>query len=187
MNFYDMFMTPLESSLLRDIRKQIIPHASGEVLEIGIGTGANLPFYNYENINKITGVDIKLSDTLKERMNNKVAFTEIDGKVLPFAENSFDNIVTTLVLCSVDDIVGYMNELKRVLKPTGSIIFMEHILPTQSPYRKIVNKLAKPWRKVATCHLNRETDKILSEWFNIDFMKKAGKTIVCYGIGKNNK
>ncbi len=187
MNFYDKFMRPLENALFHELRQQLIPDATGNVLEIGIGTGANLPFYNYENISQITGVDIQFDSILKERMNEKVKFYQIDGKTIPFDDDTFDYVVSTLVLCGVEDIDAYMLELKRVLKSSGRFIFIEHIKPEISPYTAIVNAVAKPWHMVASCHLDRETDKVLPEYFDIDFMQKAGKTMVCYGVASNNK
>ena len=98
MNFYDIFMAPLELALLKKIRKKIIPQAKGKVLEIGFGTGANLSFYLFPEITELHALDIKPS----KKVHPKIIYHESSAEELPFNNESFDAVVTTLALCSID-------------------------------------------------------------------------------------
>ena len=128
-SFYDLFMKPLERRGINQARRRLMTQAVGSVLEIGSGTGANLKFYNFDLITDLTITDKKLSKRLKKLDSKDTTFVEADVSDLPFSDDSFDTIIHTLVFCSVKDVSKGLSELKRVLKPNGKIIFIEHVLP----------------------------------------------------------
>lgn len=186
MNFYDMAMGPLEALFLRGIRSEIIPLAHGNVLEVGIGTGANFPFYDYSKISNLTGLDCEYSPALARHTGVKFTFSAGNIEKMPFAAGSFDCAVVTLILCTVD-IEKSLQEIKRVLKPNGLFIFIEHVRPSGKLAGAVFDAVNKVWPKMAHgCNLNRETDVQLekSGFSNMHIKKKSGG-IFCYGWAQN--
>lgn len=165
--FYDSFMKPLETLRLANKRSQLLKDVSGDVLEIGYGSGANLKYYDYDQLDSMTLIDQKITSHLNTNMlSNNLAFNIDAGDVqnLPYKDESFDSIVFTLVFCSVKDPLKGLEEIKRVLKPEGRIYFIEHILPTRTPYKEMFSKLTPLWKTVAhNCHLNRETVHLIQQ------------------------
>ncbi len=186
MQLYDAFMRPLEILWFRDYRRILLREVKGDVLEVGIGTGANLSFYNYNIIKTVKGIDIDVKLPLLKKMNEKVFVYKSTSNKIPFDDNSFDSIVLTLVLCSVENQEEYLNEIKRVLKPDGRIYFLEHIKPAGIS-EKMLEKINVPWNKMSKCNLNRDTDKLLLNNFKEIRVVKTLKNIVCMGILENNK
>lgn len=164
---YDLFMLPLETFLLNRKRKDVLKDVSGNVLEIGAGTGTNLKYYDYEKLESLTITDQELSPTLtgyKHPEHLRVRTVQADAQNLPFESGSMDSVVFTLVFCSVTDPYAGLNEIKRVLKPGGRIFFIEHVLPRHNPMKGIFHKANHQWTKIAGgCNLSRETDKIIEE------------------------
>ena len=164
---YDWFMAPLEALRLRASRKTLMPQASGNVLEIGTGTGANLPFFDYSKIEALTLSDLKLSKRARRYAfpeGVEVAWNEAPLEDLTVAPASFDSIVFTLVFCSVEDPLEGLKRVYELLKPGGKIYFIEHVMPDHHHVRKVVNGLNPHWRKIASgCNLNRETLETIKE------------------------
>jgi len=131
MDIYDIMMSPLEKSVLAPIRKRIIPMASGNVLEFGYGTGVNFKYYRSERISSLCALDIDLPPEVHAGTGFPIPVQFYKGRAeqLPFADNLFDCVVETLVLCSVSDLPAVISEVHRVLKPGGSFIFLDHVLP----------------------------------------------------------
>lgn len=186
MNIYDIIMKPLEAGLLGKIRSEIIPLAHGHVLETALGTGANFPYYDPEKIISFTGSDKDVSAEGEAR--GKTLFTEdfqmvpADMEALPFADNHFDSVVSTLVLCTAN-IHKSLSEIQRVLKPGGLFIFIEHIRP-KGNLGTLAEGFNKFWSKLAQgCNLNRSTDEIIktSGFTNLHLHYK-GAGIFCYGL-----
>ncbi|MCK8058454.1 MULTISPECIES: class I SAM-dependent methyltransferase [unclassified Fusibacter] len=155
MNFYDAFMGPLESKALGRLRKALITPITGTVLEIGAGTGVNLQYY--QDV-KLTITDKELSPNLLkslEKNNAPIVSVACDVGMLPFEDETFDFIVSTLVFCSVEDVQRGLSELHRVLKKGGRFIFIEHVLPAEQPSRLIFDAVTPVWSRLAGgCHLN---------------------------------
>lgn len=111
------------------VRKQVVGMASGKVLEVGVGTGKNLRFYPSDC--EVTGIDFSRGMLNKARQRakgiNNVTLHEMDVQNLQFPDNSFDTIVATCVFCSVPDPIKGLKELRRVCKPGGRLLFLEHI------------------------------------------------------------
>ncbi len=183
-SFYDLFMLPLEKRGIRQARKKLMFQASGSVLEIGSGTGANLKFYNFDLITDLTITDKKLSKRIKEVDQRQATFVEADVSKLPFSDNTFDTIVHTLVFCSVVDVSKGILELKRVLKPNGKIIFIEHIMPEHTFLKRTFKFINPLWKKVASgCNLTRSyQDSLEEEGFEISELNKFMKTVFVSGI-----
>lgn len=129
--YYDFFKNQIEKRLFRRLRRETLERLSGEILEIGVGTGKNLPFYNKKA--KVVAIDI--SPNMLEKAKNRakdlslnVRFHIMDAENLNFADSEFNYVVATFVLCSVPDPIRTLKEMKRVLKTSGKIILLEHVL-----------------------------------------------------------
>ena len=164
---YNVFMFPFEILGIRHMRKQLLPLASGNVLEIGVGTGANLSMLPGNGVTRFTGIDL---DRLRVKRPSHIAasipfqFDQGDVERLPYADDHFDTVLFTLVFCSVRDPHQGLSEVHRVLKPGGRLIFIEHILPQQGRLHTLFHKLTPYWKRMANgCHLNRETLTLLEE------------------------
>ena len=149
-------------------RAKIIPEAEGVVLEVGIGSGLNIPFYNKSKVKQLIGVDptphrrklkeaIELSGLSCEMVYESAEHLDID-------DQSIDTIVTTYTFCSIGDLDSAISECRRVLKPRGSLIFIEHGLSPDIKVRRIQNRINPIWKPLAGgCHLNRDIPLILTK------------------------
>ena len=127
---YDHIMSGPEKATLRTHREALIPQATGRVLEIGAGTGANLPFYEGIDTLTLTEPDKPMMHRLKRRLRERAPrplLLRAPAEDLPFDDDSFDVAISTLVLCTVDDQPRALRELRRVLKPDGRLLFIEHV------------------------------------------------------------
>lgn len=183
MSGYDLFMSPIELLILKNLRRELIPKSTGDVLEIGIGTGVNFNLYNYNRIKSYTGLDVEISLKAKKRKRNKQTLVSGVAENLQFSDNSFDTVVVTLVLCSVQDRKKALDEIYRVLKPGGNLIFIEHILSSEKIIEKFFYKVDKYWNKFAKCTLCSKTDELIKNSnLTIKHMNKKAVGIFCYGI-----
>jgi ubiquinone/menaquinone biosynthesis C-methylase UbiE len=128
---YDPLMSSVEKATLRPHRAALLAHARGRVLEIGGGTGANLPFYGggIESLT-LTEPDVPMLRRLERRARDGAPTARVlraPAEDLPFDDDSFDVAVSTLVLCTVDDQPRALRELRRVLSPGGLLLFIEHV------------------------------------------------------------
>jgi len=164
---YDLFMAPFEFFFLRRIRKKLVHSATGTILEIGAGTGANLSYYQHDAVNSLTIIDLEISDKVRNfhfKTGFPVKFIEGTAEKLPFEDESFDTVVFTLVFCSVPDPVRGLQEVYRILKPNGKVYFIEHILPEKKLIDPVVHFITPAWKKIAAgCYLNRKTLDIFKE------------------------
>jgi ubiquinone/menaquinone biosynthesis C-methylase UbiE len=163
---YDWFLLPLEELSLRKQRHRIGMAASGEVLEIGAGTGAMLGHYG-PAVTRVVATDV--DPHMLRRMAGKVAHARVpveqrivDAQRLPFADESFDTVVSTLSLCTIPDAAAAVREARRVLRADGRLLFLEHVR-SGNPRMARVQALATPlWRRVAAgCHLDRDSERVL--------------------------
>lgn len=174
MGFYSRYILPrlVELSLnrkpVRDQRRATLAPLHGHVLEIGFGTGLNLSCYPPQ-VTSVTAIDTetmlpgKVADRIA-RSNVLVEQLKLDaGGRLPFEDNSFDGVVTTFTLCSIGDVSSALGEIKRVLKPDGIYVFLEH---GQSSDPRIARQqdLANPITKIigGGCNMNRPIDRLIS-------------------------
>ncbi len=180
-------MMPLEKSGIKKARKELMPRAKQKVLEIGAGTGANLKYYDFNKIERLTLSDYTISKQLKEiHKNSKNSFdlVELDVEKLPFEDNTFDCVVHSLVFCTVINVDQGLKEIKRVLKDDGELIFIEHVLPEKNPLKKLFNLATPTWKIIGKgCHLNRDYIASLEKNnFNILYHKKFMITTFIFGV-----
>ena len=166
--FYDRFMSGLEKACLHDWRTELLAEVTGEVLEIGAGTGANLAYYPSGNIRLLlsepdTAMRNQLEKKATTSQRNDVCISNAKAEQLSFDDNRFDYVIASLVCCSVTNIDRSLAEIYRVLKPGGRYLFIEHVAAkTDSKARRWQEWLTPLWRKFAgNCHLNRETEKAM--------------------------
>lgn len=188
-SLYDVFMKPLESSGIKKARKKLIPTSKGVVLEIGSGTGVNIKHYNFNIIEQLTMTDIKLSRKLKKVAHKQIKLLELNVEELPFMANTFDYVIHTLVFCSVKDVSKGMQELKRVLKPGGRVLFIEHILPEKKGLKRIFSFINPVWRVFASgCNLTRDYEtNLTNNGFEIIHSSKFLRTVFIYGEAQVRK
>jgi ubiquinone/menaquinone biosynthesis C-methylase UbiE len=161
---YDRFMRAGEDACVGSWRQELLDEARGRVLEIGAGTGLNLPRYG-ACLSEIVlcepdaNMRRKLEDRLRAvRPSVPVAIVGAEAEGLPFPDGSFDTVVSTLVLCSVKDPAQTLREVRRVLRPGGRLLFLEHVAD-DDPGREAWQRRIEPvWKRVAgNCHLRRRT------------------------------
>lgn len=158
MALYDIFMFPLETLILKRIRKQIIPKANGNTLEIAFGTGVNMPYYKHDSIETMHALDV-----YKDMKHYKhIKYYVQSAEDLPFEDGFFDSIVVTLALCSIPNLEKAISEIKRCLKDDGIYIFLEHQQAQSKLGRRVFNKLNPLWSKHAGgCRINLNTSQLI--------------------------
>lgn len=150
------------SHAILDERKRWVPRASGDVLEVGVGSGLNLALYDPARVTSIMGLDpsVPLLDRARARAASApvaVDLFEGDAQRLPFAAARFDTVLMTYTLCSIPDPARALREIRRVLRPDGQLVFIEHgRAPDPSTYGW-QRRLTPVWRRIGgNCHLDRD-------------------------------
>jgi ubiquinone/menaquinone biosynthesis C-methylase UbiE len=159
---YDRFMSGAEKHGLGERREKLLGQAHGRVLEIGGGTGANLPFYG-PGVEEVVFAEPEepMARRLEKKLPDhslKTSVVRVPAEKLPFEDGSFDTVVSTLVLCTVDDPVRSLQEAHRVLKPGGNLLFLEHVRsdnPKSAKWQDRLNGIQK--RFACGCNCNRDT------------------------------
>ena len=166
-NTYDRIMEPAEKAGLGEIRQGLIGDLRGDVLEIGAGTGLNLDHYPAQMASlTLTEPSQDMAVHLRRRAtrlrpDTTVLVTPADE--LPVADASMDAVVSTLVLCTVEDVPAVLAEVRRVLRPGGSFVLLEHVA-AQGGMRHVQRAINPAWKVVARgCHLTRDTRALLDE------------------------
>ncbi|HHT9107071.1 MAG TPA: class I SAM-dependent methyltransferase [Candidatus Wunengus sp. YC63] len=156
----------MSGSILVDCRKDALSEVKGEILEIGFGTGMNLPYYP-EHVHRITGVDVNIHIHSKAEKRLKsspitVDYHTVSAELLPFPNQTFDAVVSTFTLCSINDIHRALSEIARVLKLNGRFFFAEHGLSPDYRVQKWQNRL-NPINKALSCgcNLNRNIKELV--------------------------
>lgn len=166
-SFYDHFMHPLEKNGLAEAREKLIPQAQGAVLEIGPGSGINLRYYAFDQIDSLSLFDQRIQPTIESfAFPETLSLATTIGTVesLPYEDESFDTVIACLVFCSVPDTQKGLMEIQRVLKPGGRYLFIEHILSDGPILGPAMNMATPLWKQLAKgCHLNRRTDQRIEE------------------------
>ena len=153
-------------------RRALLAGARGRVLEIGAGTGANLDAYP-AGIDALilTEPDAAMRARLRrrvERGSRPATVVDAGAEALPFPDAKFDTVVSTLVLCTVPDAHAAVRELRRVLRPGGQLLFLEHVRADEPRLARRQDRLATPWRAFAAgCHCNRPTLALLRSEFPV--------------------
>ena len=150
-------------------RSKVVPQARGLVLEIGIGSGLNLPFYDADLVTKVIGLDpspemIRIASDAAKAVKFDVEFIGLPGEEIPLDIGSFDTILMTYTLCSIPNIRDALQQMNRVLKPGGQMIFCEHGAAPDANVRRLQDRLNPIWSRLSGgCQLNLEIPVLLEE------------------------
>jgi ubiquinone/menaquinone biosynthesis C-methylase UbiE len=160
---------------IRKQREKIIPLAHGHIVEIGIGSGHNLPYYEQDNVEKLIGIDPdeyvwKRAKKKREGFLKPLERLGLSGENIPLEDRTADTVVVTYSLCTIPDPVAALKEMRRILKPEGKLLFCEHGMAPDDNVRKWQNRIDPMWSKIAGgCHSGRNIPDLLSQaGFTID-------------------
>ena len=172
MNFYGRWILPpildlvMRQRQLAKYRREVVAAASGRVLEVGIGSGLNLPFYG-KQVEIVVGIDpsLRLLSIARRRAvaaRVRTALVQGSATAIPLADQSVDTLVMTWTLCSIPDPLAALCEMRRVLKPAGKLLFVEHGLSPVPGIERWQRRLTPAWRRIAGgCHLDRKMDDLI--------------------------
>ncbi len=165
--FYDRMNTSHEKSFLADVRRDLVGGLRGRILEIGVGTGANFPYYRAGA--EVTAIEpdpymlLRAERTAREA-TVPIELLQIPAEDLPFPDGGFDHVVSTLVMCSVRDPGRVLSEIRRVLKPEGQFGFYEHVRYQNTLGGLSQDVITPLWKQFgAGCHPNRDLVRALGE------------------------
>ena len=160
-------------------RNKIVPLAEGIVLDIGIGSGLNIPFYDKSKIKYLYGLDpskelIEMARSLANLNQIEIEFLECGAENIPLLDNSIDTVLITYTMCTIPDVTLSISEIRRVLKNNGKLLFCEHGLapdPNIAKWQKRINPI---WNKIAGgCNLNRNIPELIaSSGFKVSNMEE---------------
>ena len=148
-------------------RNKVVPHAKGKILEIGIGSGINIPFYKKSQIEKLYGLDPSeelnhMAHKVANQNSLDVEFLLSGAEEIPLPSNSIDTILITYTLCTIPDLNSSMSEMKRVLKDDGNFLFCEHGIAPDQNIIKWQNRINPVWGKLfGGCSINRDIPDII--------------------------
>jgi ubiquinone/menaquinone biosynthesis C-methylase UbiE len=168
---YDRLSAPAERNVFGEMRRELLAEASGRTLDVGSGTGHNLAHYPPAVTELVLSEpDPHMAKQLREKLAadppavEKVSVIEAPAEDLPFDDGSFDTVVATLVLCTVEDPERAVAEARRMLVEGGKLIFLEHVRSSSRRLARWQDRLERPWGFFAGgCHPNRPTDQTLAE------------------------
>jgi ubiquinone/menaquinone biosynthesis C-methylase UbiE len=150
-------------------RAKVVPLARGRVLEIGIGSGLNLPFYDANRVKKFWGLDpshemLKLAESAARSVAFDVEFLDVPSDEIPLEDRSVDTVIMTYTLCTIPDSEPALREMARVLTPSGQLIFCEHGAAPDASVRRWQSVANPVWRRFGGgCHLNRLIPELIEE------------------------
>ncbi len=172
MNFYDHWVLPpvldlvMRQRQLAKYRREVVAAASGRVLEVGVGSGLNFPLYG-KQVEVIFGIDPSPRLLAIARRRAAAAGTRADlllgsAAAIPLADSTVDTVVLTWTLCSIPEPLTALREMRRVLKPDGRLLFVEHGLSPEPGVVRWQHRLTPMWRHIAGgCHLDRKMDDLI--------------------------
>ncbi len=166
--FYDMRFMKMDDRLHKEIWK----HARGKVLEVGVGTGKNIPFYPKDV--EVTAIDFSekmLEKAVKKRdeLGAKVDLRLMDAQKMDFPDQTFDTVITTCVFCTVPDPVAGLREIRRVCKPDGQVVMLEHVRSCRPVLGALMDWLNPLVYGLIGTNINRDT---------VENVKKAGLRVI---------
>lgn len=157
---YDLMDATMEFQLFKRERPVLVKQTKGKVLEVGVGTGKNLPYYSNEV--EVTGIDFSPGMLAKAKrranaLSQRITLMEMDVQALDFPDECFDSVLTTCVFCSVPDPVQGLKEIRRVLKPGGALLMLEHMRSERPIIGKIMDWLNFIPLRLYGANINRRT------------------------------
>lgn len=159
-------------------REKVVPQAEGRILEIGMGSGINIPYYNPDKVEKLWGLEPSEGMRQKARPRVEAAPFELEwlglpGEEIPLDDNSADTIVLTYTLCTIPDTLAAVKQMRRVLKPGGKLLFSEHGKAPDEAVQRWQDRINPAWKKMAGgCNINRDIPQLLEQGgFNIRQME----------------
>jgi ubiquinone/menaquinone biosynthesis C-methylase UbiE len=172
MNVYDKYVLPRVVHFVCSLgpamkqREKIVPLARGRVLEVAIGSGLNLNFYDQSKVEKVWGIDPseEMLDIARKRKDTRVAveFIRAAADKIPLENQSMDTAVITYALCTITDVYSSLAEIRRVLKPGGQLLFCEHGLSPDKKVIRVQNFINPLWKRLGGgCNLNRNIPWLL--------------------------
>lgn len=161
-------------------RRKIVPHAEGRVLEIGFGSGHNAPYYDADKITHLYALEPsaswrKLGQKRIDQLPFSTEWVDLPGEEIPLANESVDTVLVTFSLCTIPGAEAALDGMRRVLKPGGKLVFLEHGAAPDPGVAKWQDRLNGVWGKLAGgCHLNRKPDSLISKaGFSIDKIEQG--------------
>ena len=171
-------------------RQKIVPEAEGEILEIGFGSGLNVPFYDQSKVKKIWALEPsegmrRKAQAVLDEADMDIEFIDLPGEQIPLDDSSVDTILVTYTLCTIADTHAALEGMRRVLKPGGRLLFCEHGKAPDAEVRRWQDRLNPAWSKIAGgCQMNRDIPALINEGgFDIkvdERMYIPGAKILCY-------
>ena len=173
MNFYDRWILPtildfaMRQPQLEKYRREVVAAASGRVLEVGVGSGLNFPLYG-KQVEMVFGIDpspglLAIARRRADAAGVRAELLQGSATAIPLADNTVDTVVMTWTLCSISDPLAALREMRRVLKPSGKLLFVEHGLSPEPRVERWQHRLTPIWCHVAGgCHLDRKMDDLIS-------------------------
>jgi ubiquinone/menaquinone biosynthesis C-methylase UbiE len=148
-------------------RAKVVPRAHGRVLEIGIGSGLNLPYYDGAKVSKLWGLDpspemTRMAKRAADSLPFEVEFIGLPGDEIPLEDHSVDTVVVTYTLCTIPDTTPALRQISRVLRPDGELIFCEHGAAPDASVRRWQDRLNPIWKRLGGgCNLNRPIPAVI--------------------------
>lgn len=156
---YDAMMAVAEATGFRVWRQRLVRGARGRVLDVGCGTGRNLPCYDHQLHVVAADLRVELLLAARQRAAPGTPFVVASAEALPFADGAFDTVVSGLVFCSVADPARGLHEVRRVLRPDGQLLMLEHVRSTRSWFARWQDLIQPAWTWISGgCHPNRDTE-----------------------------
>ncbi|MCF6274299.1 MAG: methyltransferase domain-containing protein [Robiginitomaculum sp.] len=175
MGFYNRHILPhvldcaCATKPIRKQRAKIIPLAHGDVVEIGIGSGHNLPYYDQDKVNKLIGIDPdeyvwKKAAAKRAKFHKPLERLGLSGESIPLPDACADTVVVTYSLCTIPDPTKALREMKRLLKPGAKLLFCEHGQAPDANVHKWQNRIDPIWKNIAGgCHSGRDIPTLLKD------------------------
>jgi len=175
MGFYDRHILPRLLNLAMGAkpityqRRKVVPRAEGRVLEIGFGAGHNMPFYDMTKVSHVWALEPAAE--MRGRAADRVAasglaveYLDLPGEQIPLEDESADTVLVTYTLCTIPDVMKALSEMRRALKPSGSLIFCEHGEAPDASVKRWQERITPLWKKIGGgCHVGRPIPKLIAD------------------------